>query len=104
MALVTILASLAAPSGIMPCLDKRAAQIGMSRSQMLARAALVQGDWDAIATALGGVNAANLRRLCNAAKLTLVVIDAPTNIDGPSGAVNSNSYGGAIVSVFGELS
>jgi hypothetical protein len=95
-----ILATIAAPTGILAAIDKRAAQRNQTHAQLLSRAGLVQADWDALATALGSANAANLRKLLNASHAMLTVIEATTPI--PEGS--SASHGAAVVSHFGDLS
>jgi hypothetical protein len=98
------LATLAAPSGVMPALDARAARMGFSRAVLLARAGLVQGDWDAIATALGGVNAANLRRLLNATHTQLQFVENSQPVmELPSGLASSASFNAQCTSDFGDL-
>jgi hypothetical protein len=95
-----ILATIAAPLGILAAFDKRAAQRNESRAKLLSRAGITQEDWDQLATALGGANAANLRRLINASHAALVVIEQSTPIPEGSAA----SHNGPIVSHFGDLS
>lgn len=98
--MASILATVAAPSGILAALDKRAEQRKQTHAQLLARAGLTQGDWDALAAALGGANATNLRRLLNASYAALCVIEQSTAIPENSAA----SHNGPIVSHFGDLS
>jgi hypothetical protein len=98
--MASILATIAGPTGILSALDYRAAQRNESRAKLLSRAGLSQGDWDALATALGSANAANLRRLLNASHAALCVIEQSTAIPEGSAA----SYNGPIVSHFGDLS
>ncbi|MBG0795901.1 hypothetical protein IYY11_21315 [Methylocystis sp. H62] len=95
-----ILATIAAPTGILAALDKRAAQRNESHAKLLSRAGLVQDDWDALAVALGGANAVNLRRLLNASQAALCVIEQSTAIQENSSA----SHNAAITSHFGDLS
>ena len=96
-----ILATIAAPSGILTALDYRAAQRNQTRAQLLSRAGLVQADWDALATALGGANAANLRRLLNASHAVLLVLEQTTAIQSDNNPASNN---GQIVSSFGDVS
>ncbi|ULO23799.1 hypothetical protein [Methylocystis sp. SB2] len=98
--MANILATVAAPTGILSAIDKRAAQRNQTHAQLLSRAGLVQADWDALATALGGANAANLRRLLNASHAAICVMEQPTAIPEFSAA----SHNGPIVSHFGDLS
>ncbi|WP_018407671.1 hypothetical protein [Methylocystis rosea] len=98
--MANILATIAGPAGILSALDYRAAQRNESRAKLLSRAGITQGDWDALATALGGANAVNLRRLLNASQAALCVIEQSTAI--PEGS--SASHNGPIVSSFGDLS
>jgi hypothetical protein len=95
-----ILATIAAPPGILAALDKRAAQRNQTHAQLLSRAGITQSDWDALATALGEASATNLRRLLNASHAALCVIEQSTAI--PEGS--SESHNGPIVSHFGDLS
>lgn len=100
------LATLAAPSGIMPALDARAAQRGWSRATLLARAGLVQADWDAIVTALGGVNGANFRKLLNATQTQLQFCENSQPVmELPSGLASGQSFNAqcASTSAFGDL-
>lgn len=94
-----ILATIAAPLGILEAVTKRAEQRGESRAKLLSRAGISQSDWDALATALGGANATNLRRLLNASHAMLTIIEATTAIPEGSAA----SYGASVVSHFGDL-
>ncbi|WP_210165041.1 hypothetical protein [Methylosinus sp. PW1] len=98
------LATLAAPSGILTALDRRCAERGWTRSTLLARAGLVQADWDALSTALGGANAANLRRLLNASNVFLSVADSPVaQPPGTDGLASPNSYNAPINTAYGDL-
>jgi hypothetical protein len=98
--MASILATIAAPTGILSAIDYRAGQRNQTRAQLLSRAGITQGDWDALAAALGGANATNLRRLLNASHAALCVIEQSTAI--PEGS--SASHNGPIVSHFGDLS
>ena len=98
--MTSILATIAAPPGILSAIDYRAAQRNQTRTQLLSRAGITQADWDALATALGGANAANLRRLLNASHAAICVIEQSTAIAEGSTA----SHNGPITSAFGDLS
>lgn len=103
----TPLATIAAPPGILAAIDLHAAQRGVSHSELLAKAGLVQADWDAIATALGGVNAANFRKLLNASYTTVLCVIAPVTIqEGANGLASSASFNAPVASAsrFGDLS
>lgn len=95
-----ILATIAAPPGILAAFDKRAAAHNQTHEQLLARAGVTQNDWEALASALGSANAANLRRLLNASHAALAVIGQSTQIPENSDA----SHNGPICSHFGDLS
>ncbi|MFO1101836.1 MAG: hypothetical protein U1E20_02905 [Methylocystis sp.] len=84
----------------MSAIDKRAAQRNQTRAKLLSRAGITQNDWDALATALGSANSANLRSLLNASHAALVVIEQSTPIPDGSAA----SHNGPITSHFGDLS
>jgi hypothetical protein len=95
-----ILATIAAPTGILAAIDRRAAQRNESRAKLLSRAGITQDDWDDLAAALGGANAANLRKVLNASNAMLTILEATMAI--PEGS--EASYGASVVSHFGDLS
>ncbi|MFO1102485.1 MAG: hypothetical protein U1E20_06250 [Methylocystis sp.] len=95
-----ILASIAAPLGILSAIDKRAAQRNETRARLLSRAGITQNDWDDLSAALGSANAENLRKALNASHAALVVIEQSTPIPDGSAA----SHNGPITSHFGDLS
>lgn len=98
--MANILATIAAPTGILAALDKRAAQRNESRAKLLSRAGITPDQWSELATALGIANAANLRRLLNASHAALVIIEQTTAITEGSDA----SHNGQIMSHFGDQS
>jgi hypothetical protein len=95
-----ILATIAAPTGILEALTKRAEQRNESRAKLLSRAGITADDWTALETALGSANAVNLRKLLNASQAMLTVLEATMAI--PEGS--EASHGASVVSHFGDLS
>lgn len=99
------LATIAGLPGILTAIDRRAAERGQNRAQVLARCGMAQADWDAINTALGTVNAANLRKLLNASHAVLLLEESSTAIsEAAGGAVSSASFNAPITSRYGDLS
>lgn len=91
----TIISTLAAPSGLLTALDKKATAQGRSRAQLLAKAGLTQTDWDDLSTALGAANAANVNKLLNASNALLAIVastvQVPENADGTATAISQGS-------------
>jgi hypothetical protein len=99
----TIAATLGSPSGILTALDKAAAARGMTHAQLLAKCGLVQGDWDAIATALASIDSAKWFKLHNAIHMQTAVIAATQPIsEGVAGAVSSLPFGEQAATIHGN--
>lgn len=101
--MTVIAATLAAPTGVLTALDRAAAASGMTHAQLLAKAGLVQVDWDAINTAISGISAANWFKLHNAVRLqTLVVTQTQPVLEGANGAVSSAPFGEQAATLYGN--
>lgn len=101
--MAVVAATLGAPTGILTALDRAAAARGMAHGQFLAKAGLVQGDWDAISTALAGIDAAKWNKLHNAAGVQTAVIGATQPIaEGPGGSVSGAPFGEQSATLYGN--
>jgi hypothetical protein len=95
-----ILATIAAPTGILAAIDKRAAQRNETHEKLLRRAGVTQEAYDALSTALAGANAETLRRLLNASHAALCILEQTNAIDE---ARMAESHNGQFNTPFGDL-
>jgi hypothetical protein len=103
MSQAVIAATLGAPTGILTAIDKAAAARGMTHAQLLTKAGLVQGDWDAINTALASITTANWFLPHNAAGVqTAVILPTQAILEGAAGAVSSLPQGEVAAARFGN--
>jgi hypothetical protein len=99
-----ILATLAAPSGIMTAITKALAAQGMTQAQLYAVTGLSSTDWNNLQTALNGANAAAFLKFSTAAGVIFAAEQSPApSYNDPNGSIVGKSLGAYLNPLFGDL-